>query len=111
MNNDEQRQVLEEMFQKAKVKIFPKDQDNLLANAQVLLAGTLEINGISIWKSKYPGNPLNIKPPSYDRFYKCKAVWINDPKIWAGLCQRLETEYQSKREELGINDSLEEIDF
>lgn len=110
MTNDEQREVLSEMFQKSKVKIFIKENGNLLATAQLVIAGIQEINGITIWRSKFDGG-FNIQPPSYDRFYKCKAVWINDEKIWHDLCERIEREYQNKREALGIDDAIEEMDF
>ncbi|RJO60238.1 hypothetical protein C4544_05705 [candidate division WS5 bacterium] len=110
MTNDEQKAILSEMFQESKVKIFIKDNGNLLATAQLLIAGIQEINGITIWKSKFDGS-LNIQPPSYDPFHKCKAVWIKDEKLWHDICVRLEREYQNKREALGIDEAIEDIEF
>jgi len=110
MTNDEQREMLSEMFQDSRVKIFIKENGNLLATAQLLVAGIQEINGITIWKSKFDGS-FNIQPPSYDPFHKCKAVWINDEKIWRDLCQRIEQEYQDKREALGIDKAIEDMGF
>lgn len=105
----EDAELLKRMYEKAKIKIFIKDKGPLLANAQALIAGIQEINGITIWTSKFEG--LNIEPPTYDPFHKCKAVWINDKKIWADLCKRIEREYLNKKDEQELEERIEDIEF
>ena len=104
----EQREMLAQLYEKAKIKIIIKDNDNLLANAQLLVGGIQEINGIQIWWSDLNNN-INIKPPTYDKNHKCNAIWIRDEKIWYELCKRIEKEYKDKKDRLGIDSAIEEI--
>lgn len=110
MNIDpEQKEILSGLYEKAKVKVFLKDKGNLLATAQVLIADLQEINGFTIWQSKF-SEDLNIKPPTYDPFHKCNAIWVRDEKIWRELCKKVERQYLLKREseetEEAINESF-----
>lgn len=103
-------ELLTRLYEQAKIKIFLKNNGNLLATAQVIIGGIQEINGFTVWQSKFDDN-LNIKPPTYDPYHKCSAIWVKDEDIWKNLCKRIEREYLNKKEEEQIEESIEEMEF
>lgn len=108
--DQEELEMIKILYEKAVVKIFIKNKGNLLANAQVLIGGIQEYNGFTIWISKFD-DCLNIQPPTYDSFHKCKAIWVRDKEIWSNLCKKIEREYLRVKEEQCIEDVIEDIPF
>ena len=111
MNNDEQKEIIKELIEKSKVKIFFSKNEKILATAQVIIGDLIEINGFTIKNSRYEETPLWIQPPTYSPPKYLNAFYLKDEKVFKHLIDKIEREYLNKKEKEEIDTSLDDIDF
>jgi len=106
----EQVQIITDLIEKSKVKIYLREEGPVLATAQLIIGGLVEINGFTIRESKYEENELWIQPPAFGIKY-AKSFFIKDKNIWSIVIEKIDRSYKNAREEKGIADEVENIGF
>lgn len=102
-----------------KIEIKIKDIKTLLANATVSIntipLGFVTIKGFAIWKSNHFNERLqeaiNITPPSTRGFKYIPIVFIENPKMWIELEQKIYDAFNTKRTHANSEEiDLDEVD-
>lgn len=106
-SDQEELKMVSILTENAKIKIFLRKDTSkgLLATAQVLLGGVIEINGFTVRVSKYDEQEYWIQPPTFGPKYN-KSFWIDDKKLWRELTERVERHYKNKLEEEDIDNEI-----
>lgn len=110
MSSTEQVQIITDLIEKSKVKVYLRDEGPVLATAQLIIGGLIEINGFTIRNSKFDENDLWVQPPAFGSKF-AKSFFIKNKTLWAVVLEKIGREYKNTLEEKGIEDAVENIGF